>query len=93
MRKKKQALFINSCIALFFILCVILPILSMLSRITPAGIHQVISSPQFGPAVWNSVATAFTAALLSILLALAAAWCVERTAIKGKAIYSMILCF
>lgn len=90
MRKKKQALFINSCIALFFILCVILPILSMLSRITPAGIHQVISSPQFGPAVWNSVATAFTAALLSILLALAAAWCVERTAIKGKAIYSMI---
>lgn len=91
MRKKKQAVVINGCIALFFIFCVILPILSMLDRITPAGIRQVTNSPQFGPAVWNSIATAFAAAALSIVLALAAAWCIERTAIKGKAVFSMIL--
>lgn len=90
MRKKKQAGIINGCIALFFILCVILPILSMLARITPAGIRQVTTSPQFGPAVWNSVATAFAATVISITLALAAAWCIERTAIKGKAVLSML---
>ena len=90
MRMKKQAVLINGCIAVFFILCVIMPILSMLSRITSSGIHQVVSSPQFGPAVWNSVAMAFVAAVISIALALAAAWCIERSAIKGKAIFSMI---
>lgn len=90
MTKRKQNTVINVCIALFFLLCVILPILSMLGRITATGFRQVISSPQFGPAVWNSVSTASAAAAISVSLALLAAWCVERTAIRGKAVFSAL---
>lgn len=90
MTKRKQSTMINGCIALFFILCVIAPILSMLTRITPTGFRRVFSSPQIGPAVWNSVATSFTAAVISIFLALLAAWCIERTTIRGKALLSTL---
>ncbi len=81
---------IQVCIVLFFLFCVILPILSMLSRITPNGLKEVIGSKQFLPAVKNSLLTGLTATLISLILALAAAWCLERTAIRGRAIFGML---
>lgn len=90
MTRRKQSTIINVCIALFFGLCVIAPILSMLVRITAKGFRQVVTSPQFVPAVWNSASTAFVAAVISLLLALLAAWCVERMAIRGKTIFSTL---
>lgn len=88
--KKQGKLVINICVGLFFVMCVIAPILSMLCRITPAGLQTVMKSPQFWPAVWNSVSTAFAAAVISIVLSLAAAWCIERTQMKGKALFSVL---
>lgn len=90
MTKRKHNILVNICIVLFFSLCVILPILSMLGRITVTGFQRVVSSPQFGPAVWNSVSTASVAAVISVSLALLAAWCVERTAIHGKIIFAAL---
>lgn len=88
--KKQGKLIINICMALFFAVCVIAPLLSMLSRITPAGFRTVLDSPQFWPAVWNSVSTAFTAAVISIALSLLAALCIERTQMRGKALFSVL---
>lgn len=83
-------LIIQICIALFFIFCVILPIFSMLIRITPEGFREMVHSKQFLPAVRNSVMTALAATLITLLLSLAAAWCLERTAIRGRAVFSTL---
>lgn len=81
---------IKICIALFFVFCVIVPVASMLSRITPAGFKQVVQSAQFLPAVKNSISTALVATVISLTLALIAAMCLERTTIKVKALFSMV---
>lgn len=80
----------NICLSLFFAVCVIAPIISMLCRITPSGAKQVFTSVQFLPAVKNSVSTALTATLISLLLSMLAALCIERTAIKFKPLFSML---
>ena len=81
---------IKICITLFFVFCLILPIISMLCRITPEGIDRVIHSKQFLPALKNSFTTGLTATIISLVLAMAAAWCLERTRIRGKAIFGML---
>lgn len=81
---------IDICVALFFIECAAMPIASMLVRITPVGFRRVVGSPQFLPAVGNSIAAAFAASVLSVVLALLAAWCLERTRMRLKALFEVI---
>lgn len=90
MNKNTSKYIINICIALFFVVCVIAPIISMLCRITPSGFKAVMESPQFGPALLNSIMTALAATPLSLTLALLSAWCIHRTDIRHKALFSMI---
>lgn len=78
------------CIALFFWACMLLPLFSMLCRITPDGVRRVVTSPQFLPAVWNSVSTATVATTISVFLALLAAWSLERTRMKGKTWFAIL---
>ncbi len=89
-KPKISSAVVKICIILFFAVCVIAPIVSMLFRITPAGFAGVVHSAQFSPAVFNSISTALTATVISLILALCAAWCLERTAIKLKAFFSII---
>lgn len=81
---------INLSIAAFFCVCVILPICSMFTRITPKAFDVLIHSVQFGTAVQNSLKTSTASTLISITLALAAAWCLERTAIRFKSVFGMV---
>lgn len=81
---------IDVCLIAFFAVCVIAPIGSMLGRITKAGWSEVVSSPQFRDAVKNSLLTSLTATLITLVLAFAAALCVERTAIRLKAVLNII---
>lgn len=77
-------------IALFFAFTVLIPICSMLSRITLGGLSSVIHSAQFPKAVRNSITTALTTTVISLTLAMAAALCLERTAIRAKALFSAV---
>ena len=81
---------INLSIAAFFCVCVIFPICSMFTRITPKAFDDLIHSAQFGTAVQNSLKTSVVSTLISMTSALAAAWCLERTAIRFKPVFSMI---
>lgn len=74
-------------ISVFFIAAVILPIVSMLCNISSEGFKEIISSTQFSSAVWNSVITGLTATVLSLSLAMMAAWCLERTSMKYKSLF------
>lgn len=81
---------INLSIAFFFCVCVIFPICSMFMRITPKAFDDLIHSAQFEAAVYNSLKTSAVSTLASTILALAAAWCLERTAIRLKSVFSVI---
>ena len=81
---------IYASISLFFAVTVIIPIVSMLSRISKGGLVSVLSSAQFKSATINSVYTAIIATVISLTIALVAAWCLERTAIKFKELFAIV---
>lgn len=81
---------IHLSIALFFCVCVVFPVGSMFTRITPESFDALIHSAQFEAAVRNSLKTSMVSTLISMTLALAAAWCLERTAIRLKGIFSLV---
>lgn len=89
-RKIQIKSIINISIASFFIICVMAPVISMLCRITPNAVKSVVESPQFKPAVWNSVSIALVATTISLVVSMFAALCMERTAIKLKSIWNII---
>lgn len=90
-RRIKRASIINAIIALFFLVSVVLPIFSMLRRITPDGFREMLRFPMFGQAVRNSLITSLISTVVSLLLAFCAAWCVQRILTKRKALVSVIL--
>ena len=77
------------CIFLFLAFSILCPIVSMLARITPDGLSEMFSSPQFTSAIANSLTTALVATIISAALALAIAWAMERTDIRLKAFFSV----
>lgn len=88
--KNRKNLVLNLLIAAIFVTTVILPIISMFSRVTAEGFHEVVNSVQFGKALVNSLTTSLTATLISLILALIAAWSVERTRLPGKNLFSLL---
>ncbi len=88
--RKDRSNIVNICMILFFVVCVIAPLGSMLLRVTPDGARAVFQSPQFGPAAINSLSTALTATLLTLTLSLLAAWSLERTQTRGKALFGAL---
>lgn len=90
MRRLNKRTIVNIVLALFFVLCVFAPIFSMLARITPEGLKQVITSSQFSTAMKNSLSTGIIATIISLILSLAAASCIERTDIKFKSVLRML---
>ena len=88
--KNRGHLAMNLLIAAVFITTVILPILSMFSRVTAEGFRGVVNSAQFGKALWNSLSTSLTASVISLVLALGAAWCVERTRLPAKNLFRLL---
>ena len=88
--KKSRPNIVSICMILFFVVCVIAPLMSMMLRITPGGFQAVLRSPQFGPAVMNSLSTTLTATVISLTLSLLAAWSLERTQVRGKVIFGAL---
>ncbi len=80
-------------IIVFLIFSVALPIFSMLGNITGDGFVKVVTSQQFWDATKNSLTTGFTSTIISLTLAMVAAWCLERVNIRLKVLFSMIFAF
>lgn len=68
----------------FFVLFVVLPVFNMLMNITAAGFTNIVNSPQFVYALKNSLICSGLAAIISVTLALLAAFCTERTETKFR---------
>ncbi len=78
-------------LALFFGITVIYPLLTMLVRIKDVDVVTVWTSLQFVNALKNSVLFSAIATVISMALAFALAWCVERTTINFKRTIHLIM--
>ncbi len=81
---------IQVCLALFFIVVVIAPIITMFSRINSQSFKSLTSSADFVPSIINSVTTALTATVISMVLAILASFSLCRTHIRGKGFFTML---
>lgn len=69
---------------------VVLPLLSLVGHISINDIKSVLSSENFLPMLWNSTYSALITTVVSVGIALALAWCVNRTNIKHKNILTVL---
>lgn len=77
-------------IALFLVVSVLMPLIRLIMNIHVEDIEGIIKSPQFGPMILNSLATTSIATVISVGLAWLLAWCVNRTNIRFKAVFSVL---
>ena len=75
---------------LFFVGCLLYPILQVLCNITPTALKEVVGSEQFQGALTRSLTTTLTATALSIVLACIAAWAVVRTNMVGRNFFAVL---
>ena len=62
----------------FFLVSVILPLISVMTNLKNADLRAIFSHPQTMPAILNSLKVTPVATVFSITLAFVAAWCVNR---------------
>ena len=77
-------------ILLFLVCSIILPLFSLIRNIHPSDVMKVVSSTQFQPMVWNSLFTTTIATCISVSLAFALAWCINRSNIRYKSLFSVL---
>ncbi len=78
-------------LGVFFLFAVLLPLISVMTNLRDADVSAILSHPQTVPAILNSLKASVTATFLSIALAFAAAWCVNRTGIRRTALFDILL--
>lgn len=80
---------LKGLICVFLFVSVVLPLVTLILNIHPEDINKVIQAPQFWPMVKNSFLCTGIATIISVLLALALAWCVNRSNMRFRAVFSM----
>lgn len=77
-------------IIVFLLVSVVLPLITLMSHIDPSDIPAVFQSPQFMPMIRNSLFTTSVATLISVSIAFALAWCVNRSNMRYRAVFAML---
>ena len=75
----------------FFLAAVIYPLMRMFLFLAKTDIARVLSKPLVGQAIVRSACVSLTATAISVSLALAVAWCMTRTAVRGKGVFGVLL--
>lgn len=78
-------------LCLFFVCTIVYPILTMLFKMKDVDVVAIWSSEQFANALCNSLKLTSVATIISLVLALSLAWCIERTAIRFKRAFKLIM--
>lgn len=90
-KKNIQANGMRSLLCIAFIVFLFYPFIQMLLRITPDDFHKVVNAPTFGRAVGNTVKTALITTLISVPLGLTLAFAIQRTRIRCKTMWAILL--
>jgi len=78
-------------IAIILFTIVVIPIVRMLFYVDGKTFHDVFSSDMFYSSLLNSFTTTLTATVLSITLAYLLAWAINRTSIKFKYFFTVLI--
>lgn len=90
--KKKNSIkiIIYTCIISFFAFSILTPLITMFTKVGKDNFIAVTSSYFFKPAIKNTITTGLVSTIITMILALLAAFSINRSNIKGKAIFSVI---
>ena len=77
-------------IVCFLCVSIVFPLVTLFLNINGKDIQQVTSSPQFLPMINHSLITTSIATILSVSIALLLAWCINRSNIKYKSVFSVL---
>ena len=72
---------------------VFIPLIRMFSYMDAESIKRVVTSPNFGDAVVNSIVSAVLGTLITVIIAFFLALCIKRTNIRLKGIFAIIFVF
>ena len=78
-------------VGLIFIATVIVPLINMFSNFTVEGARAVLEGPRFLPALKNTVILTLVSTVIVLVLAYLLAWCVNRSDMKLKGLFGVIL--
>lgn len=90
---KKIPVFLSvpAVLAALSTLFVLVPLIAMFINMDGDSIRSVFSRETLLPVLMNSVIVSALTTVISLILAYAMAWCLERTAIAGKRIYRALV--
>lgn len=77
-------------IAAVYVALVFIPLARMFASITPQSIRKAMTSPNFWPAIRNSLAASALTTAITLALALTLAVCTQRCAIRGRSLFPVI---
>lgn len=75
----------------FFLVAVILPLLRMFAACLRADVGKIFINPVVRAGIANSVCVALCATGLAVALAMLLAWCIQRTNVRGKGMFQILL--
>ena len=83
--------YLKILLSVFFIVCVILPLIQVLSRIDAESWRELQQQPLFGQSIRNSLTASSLSTLVSVSLALLLSFCLARSNMRLKNMFKVIL--
>lgn len=90
-RRSIYAKVMYTCVALFWIVSILLPLAAMLAHMADIDVAALLSGRTFQKALRQSLAVTATATCFSVALAAMLAWATVRTDIRGKGVFGVLL--
>lgn len=89
-KRNVSRIIIYASIIAFFAFTILTPLITIFTKITGDNFTRVVSSSVFLPSLLNTFTTGITATLITMVLALLAAFAIERSSIKCKPLFTIL---
>ena len=83
--------YLKILLSVFFVVCVILPLVQVLANIDAASWQELKEQPKFGESIRHSLTAAGLSTLVSVSLALILSFCLARSNIRLKNMFKIVL--
>ncbi len=89
--KKSRGIYWQIFLLVVLVVFVVIPLITLFSKIDGKTVHSLFNSAQFWPAFRNSILTTIISTIISVFIAYCLAWAISRTNIKCKGLFSILL--
>lgn len=88
--KNKMFIIARILAMIFLAINIIFPLVTIILNINLSDVKSIVEGPKFLKMIGNSVIVALTATSISILLALLLAWCLNRSNVRYKSLFTIL---